>query len=106
MTALANDATALSTVLYTNVALDVGSYPAPYTLDSEAILVTGGDNSTALSVVRARNGTAAAAHSAGTTLVSGWSASTVTPAAFVEPTTATPEAIANALIAAGLMEAS
>lgn len=31
---------------------------------------------------------------------------TVTPAAFVEPTTATPEAIVDALIAAGLMEAS
>lgn len=30
----------------------------------------------------------------------------VTPAEFVEPTTATPEAIADALIAAGLMEAS
>jgi hypothetical protein len=30
----------------------------------------------------------------------------VTPAAFVEPTTATPEAICDALIAAGLMEAS
>jgi hypothetical protein len=34
------------------------------------------------------------------------SATTVTPAAFVEPTTATPQAIAAALIAANLMEAS
>lgn len=53
-------------------------------------------------------GTTKAAHAAGaavtTTSIGG--GGSVTPAAFVEPTTATPEALAQALIDADLMESS
>lgn len=53
-------------------ALDVGSYPAPYTIESEAILVTGGDGTTSLSIGRGMNGTVPAAHAEGVSVTSGW----------------------------------
>lgn len=55
-----------------DTALDVGSYPAPFLIDDEAILVTGGDGSRTVSVLRGQNGTAIATHTAGTDLVEGW----------------------------------
>lgn len=72
MTALAADLTATAGILVLDGALDVGSYPAPYTIDSECVLVTGGDGSTTPSVSRGQNGTAPATHSSGATVTSGW----------------------------------
>ena len=62
------------TVLVLTSALDVGSYPAPFTLDAENISIVGGDATSAVSVVRGQNGTALASHPAGTSLVPGWGA--------------------------------
>lgn len=53
--------------------ITVGSLPAPYTLDSENVLVTGGSASAFVSIERGANGTAPASHAAGTALVAGWS---------------------------------
>jgi hypothetical protein len=80
---------------------DVGGY---YNLGSEAIKVVG-TTATSWLVERGIAGTTAAVHSSGATLTRYYpDASTGgSSAGFVEPTTATPEAIVNSLIAAGVM---
>jgi hypothetical protein len=71
MTALLRSIGTADVILALDGPLDVGSLPAPFLLDSEIILVTGGDLSAQVSVSRGQFGTAPASHSAGTTLVGG-----------------------------------
>lgn len=51
--------------------LVIGSLPAPFAIDAENLLVTGG-LSPSYSVERGQNGTAPAAHMAGATVTTGW----------------------------------
>jgi hypothetical protein len=71
MTALAAAVTAKDTM----IRLD-GPVAAPYgtriTLDKESLSVVAGDGTATLTVWRAQNGTAAAAHPAGTTVIPVW----------------------------------
>lgn len=61
------------TVISVPSGLAVGSYPAPFTIDSEYILVTGGGSGSQFySVERGQNGSARAAHALGAAVTAGW----------------------------------
>ena len=72
MTSLANAIGEATGVLPLDGLLDVGSYPAPYTIDSEYVLIVGGDISTTPTALRGQNGSAPTTHDAGAELVLGW----------------------------------
>lgn len=71
MSALANAVSASDTPWTLTSPLTVSSFPAEYTIDSEQVLITGGAHPR-WSVTRGQNGSAKAAHAAGTALTAGW----------------------------------
>lgn len=63
------------TVIVVPGGLTVGSFPAPFTIDSEYILVSGGGSGLQFySVERGQNGSARATHALGAAITAGWSA--------------------------------
>lgn len=73
MSTLGTDIGPDTSPIYIPAGLTPGSYPAPYTIDSEAVLVTAGPAAAPYySVQRGQNGTAPASHSLGATLTVGW----------------------------------
>ncbi len=73
MTTLSAAVPAHASNLIVTPAFTSGSnYPIPIAVDSENLLVTGGNGTTNLSVNRGQNGTVAASHAFGATVTAGW----------------------------------
>jgi len=75
MTALIGDLEANDGLMSVTPPLTNVSLPVPVAIESENLLITGGDGTAAnpYSITRGQNGTLGAAHTAGTTVTTGWS---------------------------------